>query len=306
MKKVFLLVALVLMAAQSFAVTTEADVEKTVVAIERYVYGHESHGDLTFRLRQLEEDLLGRVTGQNNSDKAASLNKLVFRGTSQTPSLDMRLSFLEWRLFGKTGKGNLATRISRLDQFISGRTSREPLGFRVDQLVHMSIEDGLIEIRETVIPRDTEIVLRLAETISSQDASRNDMVPMVISDDLFLDENLLVLGEGAMVNAKVESVRRGGRFGRTGFINLGFDSVETMDSTPLPVRVANTGQSRFDRRTVGKAVGASTVGYVLLGPIGVAGAAFVRGEDIDVPEGTEVTVRVREDLKVRGVFIPQG
>lgn len=303
MKFRFLLTALLLaLVLPAVAATSDLN-EVRISKIERYVYGDEQSGAVSARLNQLEEDMFGRSTGKDDAEKVTYLHDFLFKDTGETPSLDMKLSFLEWKLFNKTGQGNLEARLAELDKQVIGSVSFEPLAFRLEQLVHLTIENGLISLHRVRIPRGTEIKLKLGKTISSKTARKNDIVPMTVVDDLFVDSNILTMGKGGIISARVKSVRRGGRFGRSGFVNLDIRSIESMDSTELPVEVAYAGQERFDKKRIGMAAGASTLGYLVLGPIGIAGGAFVKGDDIEVPAGTEISVKTTRDINVVGVLV---
>jgi hypothetical protein len=278
-------------------------IELKLSRLERYIYGDTQSGNLQDRLGQIEQDLFGRITGRNAQKKSEYLHEFIFKGNNQSPSLDMKLSFLEWKLFNKTGVGNLETRLAELDKMIVGAVSMEPMAFRLEQAVHLTIENGLISLHSIIIPGGTEIKLQLARDISSRTAKKGDMVQMVISDDLFVDHNILALCRGGIVTARVKSVRKGGRFGRTGFINLKIDSIESMDATDLLVKISNPGQERFNKRSLGMAAGASTIGYLVMGPIGLAGGAFIKGSNIEVKAGTEIAVRTVKDTRVTGVLV---
>jgi hypothetical protein len=41
----------------------------------------------------------------------------------------------------------------------------------------------------------------------------------------------------------------------------------------------------------------------VLGPIGLAGGAFIKGNDIEVGAGTEIIVRTIQDAEVVGVLV---
>jgi hypothetical protein len=303
MKFRFLLTALLLaLVLPAVAATSDLN-EVRISKIERYVYGDEQSGAVSARLNQLEEDMFGRSTGKDDAEKITYLHDLIFKDSGENPSLDMKLSFLEWKLFNKTGQGNLEARLAELDKQVIGSVSFEPLAFRLEQLVHLTIENGLISLHRVRIPRGTEIKLKLGKNISSKTARKNDIVPMTVVDDLFVDSNILTMGKGGIISARVRSVRRGGRFGRSGFVNLDIKSIESMDSTELPVEVAYAGQERFDKKRIGMAAGASTLGYLVLGPIGIAGGAFVKGDDIEVPAGTEISVKTTRDMNVVGVLV---
>jgi hypothetical protein len=288
----------------SYSDTAISDADNLKLSkVERYVYGDIQTGLPDKRAGQLEEDLFGRQTAKSLKEKVQYLHDFIFKGNSDTPSMDMKLSFLEWKLFNKTGQGDLETRLAKLDRQVIGAVSFEPAAFRLEQLVHLTIENGLISLHSVVIPAGTEIKLKIGKTISSRNSKKGDIVQMTLAQDMFVNHNILVLSHGGIISSKVASVRRGGRFGRSGYINLDIDSIESMDSTEIPVRVSYAGQERFDKKRIGMAAGASTLGYFILGPIGLAGGAFVKGDDIEVPAGTEIMVKTTEDRRVTGVLV---
>lgn len=304
-RKILMLVmaAFVLMVVSAdAAVDTASGLNRVINKIERYVYGDAQEGQPSDRLRQIEEDLFGRSTGQKDSEKAGYIHDFLFKATAANPSLDMKLSFLEWKLFNKTGEGNLAERLAAIDQQITGFSSSEPLAFRLEQQVHMTIENGLISVHQVTIPQGTSVKMRLTKDVSSRSARKNDIIPMVLIQDLFIGDNILVMSRGGIVSATVKSVRRGGRFGRTGYVNLDVTKIESMDSTELSMQIDDIGE-KFDKKKIGLAAGASTLGYLVLGPIGIAGGAFIKGGEVEIPAGTEISVRTSSDVKVLGVLV---
>ena len=306
MKPNQILIAILLICSITSSVWASSDdtrnSEKKLSRLERYIYGEEQKGSNNDRLRQIEEDLYGRNTGRKEADKISYLHDFVFKGSTANPSLDMKLSFLEWRLFNRTGEGNLEARLADIDRQVTGHVSMEPMAFRLEQQIHLVIENGLISLHQVTVPRGTEIKMRLKEDLSSHTAKKNDIIPMVLSHDVFIDNNILVMTNGGIVTSTVKSVRRAGRFGRTGYVNLDVTRIESMDSTELPIQIDAAGE-KFDKRKIGMAAGASTLGYLVLGPIGLAGGAFIKGGEINVPAGTEITVRTTQDCKVVGVLV---
>ncbi len=286
------------------AAEVDRDLDKRISRIERYIYGDEQAAETADRLRQIEEDLFGRSTGQTDSEKSRYLHDFIFKGSSSNLSLDMKLSFLEWKLFNKTGEGTLEARLAEIDKKVIGNVSMEPMAFRLEQLVHLTIERGLISLHTVTIPAGTEIRLRMKKDLSSRTATKGDTIPMVVADDLFINGNVLVMTKGGIVTAEVKNVRRGGRFGRTGYVNLDVRNIESMDASLLSIKIEDAG-SKFDKRKIGMAAGASTLGYLVLGPIGLAGGAFIKGGEVEVPAGTEISVVTTEDRKVTGVLVPR-
>ena len=277
---------------------------KQISRMERYIYGSEQDASSAERLRQIEEDLFGRNTGQKDADKAAYLHNFIFKGSPENLSLDMKLSYLEWKLFNETKIGSLEARLANIDRYITGVSSNDPLAFRLEQQVHVIIENGMITMHTVVIPAGTKIKLKLQKDIGSRTAKKGDLVPMTIEDDVFINDSVVVMTKGGIVTPTVKSVRRSGRFGRTGYINLDLTSIESMDSTQVPVKIAAAGE-KYDKKQIGIAAGASALGYVVLGPIGLAGGAFVKGNEIEVPAGTEFDVETTSDIKVTGVSVPK-
>ena len=286
------------------AAEVDRDLDKRISRIERYIYGDEQSAATADRLRQIEEDLFGRSTGQTDSEKSRYLHDFIFKGSASNLSLDMKLSFLEWKLFNKTGEGTLEARLAEIDNKVIGNVSMEPMAFRLEQLVHLTIERGLISLHTVTIPAGTEIRLRMKKDLSSRTATKGDTIPMVVADDLFISGNILAMTKGGIVTAEVKNVRRGGRFGRTGYVNLDVRNIESMDASLLPIKIEDAG-SKFDKRKIGMAAGASTLGYLVLGPIGLAGGAFIKGGEVEVPAGTEISVVTTEDRKVTGVLVPR-
>ena len=286
------------------AAEVDRELDKRISRIERYIYGDEQSAAVADRLRQIEEDLFGRSTGQTDSEKSRYLHDFIFKGSASNLSLDMKLSFLEWKLFNKTGEGTLEVRLAEIDKKVIGNVSMEPMAFRLEQLVHLTIERGLISLHTVTIPAGTEIRLRMKKDLSSRTATKGDTIPMVVADDLFISGNILAMTKGGIVTAEVKNVRRGGRFGRTGYVNLDVRNIESMDASLLPIKIEDAG-SKFDKRKIGMAAGASTLGYLVLGPIGLAGGAFIKGGEVEVPVGTELSVVTTEDRKVTGVLVPR-
>lgn len=307
MKHKSIIVAFLLVVALcSMAKAADLDMElvKRISRMERYIYGSEQDASTAERLRQIEEDLFGRNSGMEPSPKSKYLHDFIFKGSAENLSLDMKLSYLEWKLFNDTIEGPLEKRIANIDNYITGVPSSEPLAFRLEQQVNLIIENGLISMHTVTIPSGTKLKLKLQKDISSRTSKRGDIVPMVITEDVFIGDYILVMTKGGIVSPTVKSVRRSGRFGRTGYINLDVTSIEAMDSTPVSVSIDDAG-SKYDKKKIGMAAGASALGFVVLGPIGLAGGALVKGGEIEVPAGTVFNVVTTADCKVTGVAVPK-
>jgi len=64
----------------------------------------------------LETDLLGKKLNKPISRRTTNLNTLVFKGAPGAPPLNMKLNFLEWKVFRESRTGKLSNRIAELDK----------------------------------------------------------------------------------------------------------------------------------------------------------------------------------------------
>jgi len=301
---ILLFLALVTFIAPAFAAEAPVPAEIRIIErIERYVYGADQAGTSADRLAKLETDLLGRRLGRSAAQRATNLNTLMFKGSAGSPSLDMKLNFLEWKVFHETRSGKLSERIEALDLKVTGQPAAEPLAFRIEQLMQMTVDSGIISLHPVKIPAGTLFRVKLAEPVSSANVREGDMITLAMASDLVIDRSVLVVSRGAPVVAEVENVRRGGRFGRSGFIKLRVNDIPGIDATPVPVKILGFAGNELDRKKLGIAAGASVLGYLAMGPVGLVGGAFVKGQDAVLPAGTELEVETVTSAQVTGIVV---
>ncbi|MFZ2955640.1 MAG: hypothetical protein WA705_01910 [Candidatus Ozemobacteraceae bacterium] len=276
---------------------------RQVERCEKYLYAKVGDGALTERLVRLERDILGRESSAAPVRKAENLYNFLFRGDARSPSFDLKINYLEWNVFHATRQGMLAERLAALDKALSGKPSAEPFAFRVEQLVAMVAENGIVLLHQVNLPRGHQIRVRVGKTLSSRDAKVGDEVPLTVVEDVFVDRNILVIGKGDTAIGDIDQVRTAGRFGRTGRLKLLVREVSALDGTVLPVAFTDLAMNDMDKKKLGMAAGASAVGYLALGPVGLVGGIFVKGKDAELPEGTELILMVTEDTRVNGIVV---
>lgn len=300
-----LLVPIGLQAASPAASTAgkELALERSVKRLERYLYDQEASGALAERLARIERDLLGHESTQSVVEKISQLNTFLFAGRDGVPSLDMKVNYIEWRVFKATHRGALDTRLTDLEKLVvGGRPSSEPYAFRVEQLVQLVVDDGIIDLRQVELPAGTSLELSLLAPISSARARVDDRIPLRVTRDLVLDGVLLV-AQGGEIDGRVASVRRGGRFGRSGRIGIQLDSIAAVDGSTVHLTLETIAGRKVSRQHLGLAVGTSAVGYLALGPVGLAGGMFIKGRDIELPADTPLTATTREPYKLFGIAV---
>ena len=95
---------------------------------------------------------------------------------------------------------------------------------------------------------------------------------------------------------KVEPARN---FGRDAKLEISFDSLEAMDGTSVETFLGE--KAKEETKSMAKAAGATVAGMIILGPIGVVGGAFVHGQDLTIPAGTQLYIQTKTDTEVYGI-----
>lgn len=165
-----------------------------------------------------------------------------------------------------------------------------------------------------VVPEGTELDVRLEQPLSTDTARVEDRFEATTVVDLRQDGRV-VIPEGSRVRGVVTAVRSAGRLDRRAELQLAFDQI-TVNGRNYPLRATVTqalqgGGYREDAEKIGTgaAVGAILGGIlggvrgaitgVLIGGGGVVAAT--EGEDLNLPEGTILRVRLDQDLNVNAM-----
>ncbi len=169
---------------------------------------------------------------------------------------------------------------------------------------------GRYGTRELSLPRGTQVHVRLDQALSSRTARVEDRVDARVELPVRDDSGRVVIPAGSRVWGTVADVDRAQRPARGGEIDIRFDSVE-VGSQRLDIRSrlvsiddqAVRGQ-QAKRAGIGAALG-GLLGGILEGKAGalvgivVGGAGGIvssKGEDVELPAGTVVTVELDEPL----------
>ena len=160
--------------------------------------------------------------------------------------------------------------------------------------------------REVRLPEGTSIQVRLSHGLSSATARREDRVDATVAEPVRGNE-VLALPAGTLVRGVVRAAEPAERPSKGGRIEVEFDSIY-LDDTRVEIRgrVAQIQESGERGKKAG--IGA-VVGGVLGGLLGGKGGAIAgiliggggavvatKGEDVELPAGTVLTVRLEEPL----------
>ncbi len=149
-----------------------------------------------------------------------------------------------------------------------------------------------LEAAQVIIQQGTLVRIKLEQTISTKTSRTGEMVNFSTSEPITVGQKV-VAKKGSFVQAQLEKVRGPGRFGKNGSLKIRYLFIKAANGKQIPItlgeRAAKTNES------MGFAAGASAAGYMILGPVGLLGGAFVKGQHITIPAGTELMVEVARD-----------
>lgn len=144
------------------------------------------------------------------------------------------------------------------------------------------------------VPAQTKVPLEFTQSVSSRTARPGQTVRLRARADVMVDGEQ-VIAKGAPATARVMSVRKPRRFGRKAEIKLDLVSVRGANGRQIRLGQYRSGE-RYDDP---KAQGAAAGGLILLGPIGLAAGAFVKGNHLVIKPGTAIDGAVRNTTTVQ-------
>lgn len=147
------------------------------------------------------------------------------------------------------------------------------------------------------IKADTLLKIEILTHLSSKKSRKGDAFRFRVVNT-FHYAGAPVIPQGATGEGQVVSAHRRGGFGRAGHVKMQFGYVKTVGSRKVQLVLSRKAVDR--NRNEGYAAGASVFGAMLLGPIGLAGGALVKGHDVDIPVGSMLWVAVENDVDVTG------
>jgi hypothetical protein len=164
----------------------------------------------------------------------------------------------------------------------ASQTHKSPLAF--------GLEDG------------TPIKLRLNRTMSSADAKTGETVDFEVLEDIKIGE-ILVIPRGGIAWATVTEAQPKRRMGRGGKLNINIDSVRLVNGEKAALRAVKETSGGGHTGAMTGAIVATSIVFFPAAPFFL----FMKGKDITIPKGTEVTAYVNGDTSLDPKrFAPSG
>lgn len=285
------------LAADNPALSTTQKLDK----VETMLYGSVQGGSLIQRMDAAEMDVYGIATGDPVLDRISRMyDYLVGIPASGEASFATKLNVVEWRLKESMSGGPARERLQDAETALNGMPSTGAYALRLDNLLKATAyADGVVPVRNVVLPKDSLLKIIFTEEFSSRNNEVGDTVHFKAADNLYVDD-VLVLPKGATGVGKIKKIRKPSAFGRDARIDIEFVYVYGVDGTRIPIYVGELAEQ--EAKTVAAGVGASVVGCIALGPVGLIGGAFVKGKQVVIPAGTLTVVQTAENKEIQGAI----
>lgn len=153
------------------------------------------------------------------------------------------------------------------------------------------------------LPANTVFKISLNDDVSSKTNQVGDPVTFTVQEDVSVG-NVLVLPKGSQGSGVVTKVSRPKSFGRSGALDVSFDQVFSVDDEVIPTVLGPEAKEKLKMEAA--AVGASTIGALALGPIGLVGGFFVKGKDVSLPAGSTLYIETQEAVTTKGLELTNG
>ncbi len=146
---------------------------------------------------------------------------------------------------------------------------------------------------EITLQDQTPIKLRLSRNMSSADAKTGETVDFEVIEDIKVGD-IVVIQRGAIALATVTNAKPKGRMGKGGKLDIVLDSVRLVSGEKAALRA--TKETKGGGKT-----GAMTGGIIASSILFFPAAPFfllMKGKDIAIPKGTEVTAYVNGNISL--------
>ena len=139
----------------------------------------------------------------------------------------------------------------------------------------------------------TPVKLRLSRNMSSADAKTGETVDFEVLEDVKIGE-IVIIPRGGVALATVTLAKPKGRMGKGGKLDINLDSVRLVSGEKIALRAVKETKG-------GSNTGSMTAGIVVTSILFFPAAPFflfMKGKDISIPKGTEITAYVSGDTSL--------
>ncbi len=280
----------------------EETVQGKLAAVEIQTWDNEQTGALLDRINRLEKEYLGIHNGGAMLERVNIIYNELYNNT-KGPGLLTQLNAIEWGLIHEVSPKSVDKRITEMEMMVAGKTATASYKKRIEDLGAAAFGGYRIPLVKITVPKDTLIRIALTQEVNAKTIKAGDTIHYKVAEDVLLD-GMLVFAKGQPGEGTVKKVERARNFGRDAQIDTDFHTTKAMDGTDVKTFVGE--KSKQEMKSYAMAAGASVAGMLLLGPIGIIGGAFIKGKNIDLPEGTELFIQTQSDTVVYAIPTKEG
>lgn len=274
--------------------------------VDEVIYGSAQSGSLISRVDNADN----LIYGNGNSSASGLDNRItnlytdvVKSDNDAQPSIATRVNAMEYYLTDEIKSDSLKTRMGDLETKVYGAEKKGAIDQRLANLEKSVYGDQHYEMKTVELPANTVFKISLNDDVSSKTNQVGDPVTFTVQEDVSVD-NVLVLPKGAQGSGVVTKVSRPKSFGRSGALDISFDQVFSVDDEVIPTVLGPEAKEKLKMEAA--AVGASTIGALALGPIGLVGGFFVKGKDVSLPAGSTLYIETQEAVTTKGLELTSG
>jgi hypothetical protein len=278
----------------------EVPVSDKIGTMEKMLYGTEQSGSLIQRMDSLEDDVYGAVTTDAILTRVDNMYDYLEGSPDRSEaSFSTKLNVVEWRMNESMSGGPAKSRLEAQEKLLHGSVQSGSLSGRLEELLKLaSYPNGNVPVQQVTLPKDSVFKISFTSELSTKQSRQGDKVNFKAADNLYVND-VLVLPKGATGIGEIKKVVQPGIFGKDGRIDITFTHIYGVDGTKIPVNVGELAKQKAE--SIAGAAGATIGGLIILGPVGVVGGAFVKGNSVTIPAGSETFVQSSEDVSLQGV-----
>jgi hypothetical protein len=275
--------------------------------LDTMIYGEIGTGGIIQRLGKVETDLFGRELPGSISERQLGLMNFIRNGTLGQPSMMFKTGLAEWAILHEARPDlSLARRIGEIERHLEGEAGEgRPLAMRLERLLAL-LFPGQLFWQDVNLPANLVFKASFVDRVSPKSAAVGDIVRLKLEEHLSV-EGFLVAPRGSRVIAVIDRVKPPRSFGRPAEIKFAFDRLEPLGPEKVPVFLGDAAAlATKSDTTVATALGTSVVGLALLGPVGLVGGLFVKGDAPDIVPGTPIYLETASSSGVKAYPVPSS
>ena len=290
------LAASMIFSASMFCAAEESANAK-LARIEVDTYGTEQSGALLDRISRLEKSYSGQNMEGNMNARIEAIYDTLYDNSAE-PGILAKVNILEWNINHEVAGGGIDLRLTALENQILGATTEGTFNERIRELAKASYGEETLPLTQVQIPANTLIKVKTTAPVSSKVLQEGDVIPVKVIEDIFVD-NTLVFASGLPGEGVVTRVVRAKNIFTNGKIETDFNMIKSLDGQDVRTFTGIEALEVMDSNSMSR--GLSLIGQTFSGSSKAVEEVFIRGKNIDLPEGIELYVQTKEPVVVYGL-----